>query len=94
MGMGPKERKEQSASPILGRIAYVFRQSATVFFEKPTFYLFYVLFAATMIGLFFGMNFSPLYLILLFCIWIAEVSIEFDLFKLKEKLKNIKDAER
>jgi hypothetical protein len=94
MGMGPKERKEQSSSPILGRISYVFRQSATAFFEKPTFYLFYFLFSATMIGLFFGMDFPPLYLILLFCIWISEVSIEFDLFNLKKRIKNIKDAER
>ena len=93
MSMGPDIKKEQAGLPILSRLAYTIKKSASKFFDRPIFYLFYISLTATMIGLFFDIKFSPLYFILLFALWVAEVSNEFDLFNLKNKRKNTIDTD-
>lgn len=66
MSLGPLYKKEEIKVSKFAILGAKLKKTGQEFFQKPTYYLFYLMLAITIIGLFCGMSFAwPYYLILI-----------------------------
>ena len=83
MSLGPTIKDEQFQQTFAQRVNIVVKQGAKAYFERPFFYLFFVLVPVTMIALFFGMRLSPGYL---FCLSGIGIATAFNAYHKNDKI--------
>jgi hypothetical protein len=64
MSLGPS-KLENFKTPTIDKIQYVFKKTIGGYFDRPFFYLFYIMLTGTVVALFFNHYFPVLFYVLL-----------------------------
>ena len=90
MSLGPKQQEEdiRVKSPVRTQVAI--KKVVLGFFDKPIHYMFYITFFATIIGLFFGMEFNWKFYIMLLILTCIKIINQLDIYDGRTNKQRIK----